>query len=94
MKILGYDYRLIKEATFEKIGAAGRLHSNLQEIQIASNLVPQQVASTVLHEIIEALNYHLQLDLNHNAIMSLEASLYQVLTDNGIDLEPLTRELE
>ncbi len=94
MNILGYMYQLVEDVDSDFIGAFGRKHAKSQIIQIATDLVEQQRVSTVLHEIIEALNYHLELDLAHNSIMALEAGLYQVLTGNGIDLSPLVKELE
>ena len=93
MQILGYNYKLLKVDEHRKIDAFGRLLHDVLEIQIASNLAQQQLVSTVLHEIIEALNYHLGLGLRHDAIMALESGLYQTLTTNGVDLEPLAREL-
>jgi len=94
MRIIGYDYTLIEDGDTDLIGGCGRLHSKKQVIQIASDLAPQQRCSTVLHEILEAINYHLQLSLGHNVVMSLEAELFGVLTCNGVDLQPLTRELD
>lgn len=93
MKILGYNYTLAW-ANHAEIGSAGRLCGNTQKLEISEGLHPDQIASTVLHEIIEALNYHLELGVEHSTIMSLEAGLYQVLVDNGIDVSPLTVELK
>jgi len=89
MKILGYDYTMEIGSDENMRGNLGLHILNSQKIWIASNLCPQQNRSTILHEIIEALNYHLELGLEHNVIMSLESGLYQVLTDNGVDLAPL-----
>lgn len=94
MNILGYKYRLIEDGNEDFIGASGRGHIARQVIQIAEGLVEQQRVTTVLHEIIEALNYHLELELEHNKIMSLEAGLYQVLSENGVDLSPLVADIE
>lgn len=94
LKILGYKYRVVEAGHSDIIGAFGRNHVSRQLVQIASNLVDQQRESTILHEIIEAISYHLELGLSHAVIMSLEASLYQVLTDNGIDLSPLSKLIE
>ena len=38
--------------------------------------------STLFHEIIEALNYQLELKLEHHQIQSLEAGLFSILTKN------------
>ena len=67
----------------------GRFHAKSQSIQIANDINQQQDESTMIHEAIEAINYHLGLELEHKDITALEAALYQVLTDNGVDLAPL-----
>ena len=89
MKILGYNYEVIIKEGSSYIDAFGKLNAKELQIQIAADLVPAQITSTLLHEIIEALNYHLQLELPHRTIMSLESGLYQTLTDNGVDLSVL-----
>ena len=94
MKILGYHYTIVEDGDSDHIGAFGRSHAKTLTIQIAEGLTPQQRESTVLHEIIEALNYALGLKLEHQAITSLEAGLYQVLTDHGINLTLLTQEID
>jgi len=93
MKILGYDYNLVYGNHEELLGVCGIHHATIQKIFIASYLCEQQKISTVLHEIIEALNYHLDLNIEHRSIMSLEAALMQVLTDSGVDLSPITKEI-
>jgi hypothetical protein len=91
MKILGYDYTIDIEKTGEEISGAGKFISSTQKIQLSSDLCDQQLKSTLLHEILEALNYHLELKLEHTTIMGLEVGLYQTLVDNGIDLSPLLK---
>jgi hypothetical protein len=91
IKILGYYYDVIYSPPTEKGGMdePGRSHI-LKQIIILDPLVNIQAQqSTLLHEILEALNYHLALKLEHQSIMSLEAGLYQVLNDNGVNLSPL-----
>lgn len=89
MKIFGYNYTIVEDGDSDLIGAWGRFHGKTQVLQIATGLTAQQRESTILHEVIEAANYHLELDLKHSTRMSLETALYQVLTDNGVDLSPL-----
>ena len=93
MIILGYDYQVVEDGNSDMIGASGRCHVDKQVLQIASGLSEQQRQSTVLHEIIEAINYHLELEMEHNVRMGLEAALFQVLTANGVDLSPLTKDV-
>ena len=88
VKILGYTYR-VEVVDSDAMDAMGRFQSRRQRLQIADDLAGDELLSTLLHEVIEALNYHLALDLPHNAIMQLEAGLYQVLADNGVNLAPL-----
>ena len=76
-------------ATVEEIDASARLLTRKQVIQLASDLAEENAISTLLHEILEALNFHLALKLEHKIIMALEAGLFQVLVDNGVDLSPL-----
>ena len=94
MKISGYDYELVEDGNEDMIGAFGRYHARRQILQIAEDLTQQQRESTVLHEILEALSYHFNLSLTNKVIMPLEAGLYQVLTDIGMDLSLLTKELD
>ena len=94
MNILGYDYTVVEDGDSDMIGAYGRYHGKNQVLQIASGLTEQQRVSTVLHEILEAINFHLQLKLEHNVIMSLETAVFQALTANGIDLSLLTKEID
>lgn len=90
MKILGYKYTIDQSKDMDSIGGAfGQFHARTQTIQLANDADLQQVQSTLLHEIIEAINYHLQLKLEHPQIMGLEAGLYQVLVDNGVNLSVL-----
>lgn len=86
MKILGYNYALVTDTDMEALGS---MHSRSQRLKLATDMHPDQQLSTLLHEIIEALNYHLDLGIQHQTIMALEAGLYQVLADNGVDLSPL-----
>ena len=88
VKILGYTYQ-VETVDSDAMDAMGRFQSRRQRIQIADDLAGDELLSTLLHEVIEALNYHLALNLRHAAIMALEAGLFQVLTENGVDLSPL-----
>lgn len=89
LKILGYEYAVERREDVHAMDAFGKMNAKAQTIPIASDLAEEQAISTILHEIIEALNYHLDLKLKHDTIMRLESGLYQVLTDNGVDLAKL-----
>lgn len=95
IKILGYDYEIKYSPEPEDGGAkeAGRMFSGKQIIIIDKYQCKQSQESTLLHEIIEALNYHLELELDHQTVASLEAGLYAVLKDNKIDISGLLKEI-
>jgi hypothetical protein len=93
MKIIGYEYDLELDKTIEQIGQnAGLINFDDMKINIASDLNPNVKASVLIHEVIEAINYHLELDLKHPQIMALEVGFHQVLSENGVDLSPLLKE--
>jgi hypothetical protein len=58
-------------------------------ISVANDLGDDQMRSTMLHEILEVLDYSLDLQLEHDTICQIEAGLYAVLKTNGVDLGPL-----
>jgi hypothetical protein len=86
LKILGYKYVIDYSNSVNDINTFGLFSSLDQKISIGNNLLEDQRASTVLHEVMEALNFHLNLDMEHHALTSLEAGLYTVLKENGVDL--------
>ena len=90
LKIFGCEYRVER---YEDLTSMGRCWSKKQLIQIESGLSKSHEYSTMIHEILEAINWHLQIGLDNKDISQLETGLYQVLIDNGVDLSPLLEEL-
>ena len=85
LKILGYDYTVGSFSAKESNATnCGFCVFSEQHIGIDQDLSPDMKNSTLLHEIIEALNFHLELKLEHSAITALEGGLYQVLKDNKL----------
>lgn len=93
MKIYGYEYTVKRNETIDDMEAFGDFRAKNQTIRIASDLCAEQALSTLLHEILEAINYHNQLKLEHSAIMVLEVGIYETLKANGVDLRPLLERL-
>jgi hypothetical protein len=93
IKILGYDYEIIPSPAQEAGGMkeAGRLFCSKQKIPLDMSACQQAQESTLLHEIFEALNYHFDLELTHEAISTLETGFYAILKDNGVDLSVLLK---
>jgi len=84
VKIGGYTYDIEIDKTLAlKSGYQGTQCSNTLEIKIDGGIAQQNKESTLIHEIIEAINYHYELKLEHTVISTLESALYQVITDNS-----------
>jgi len=83
LKILGHSYDVILIDDNETSGF-GSLNPNTNTIRLNKNKTQSQIESTLLHEIIEALDHNLELKLEHRQISALEAGLYQVLRDNKL----------
>ena len=95
IKILGHGYTVdLSQRLDEMRGNVGVCDLDYLTIKIAND-APQDVKeSTLLHELIEAINYHLELKLKHKQIMGLEVGLYQIFSENGINLGKVLEERE
>ena len=90
VRILGIDYKIEYCDPRKMTGAdmVGNIDNHACKITINNDLNSSPHAgSVVLHEIIEALEYRLELNLAHEKITQLEAGLIQVIRDNP-DLLP------
>ena len=90
MKILGHNIDIVRDMTTDEMaGAIGRWVPTVMQIQVACDSCSEQRDTTLLHEVIEAINSMLKLELNEQQIMGMEASLYAIFKDNGVDLSGL-----
>lgn len=64
------------------ISNMGEYRSGKQEIKIYKDNCSSQQEETLLHEIIECINYHYELKLSHWKIQVIGTVLYQVIKDN------------
>lgn len=88
MKILGFHYDLVLREDKDDFGKMDIMNGTMFIDTQASEQIQQ---STVLHEALHALDTHLSLRLGHNRIRLLEAGLFALLRDNGVDLSPLLK---
>lgn len=86
MKILGYDYKVTPVANMGEHGCLGLFVPKVSELSFDCTMDQQGKESTVLHEIIEALSWHLGLEMTEAQIRGIEAGLYGTLTGAGVDL--------
>jgi len=88
--ILGYEYQLDVTNTLEEMnGNVGYIDLDRGIIQIASDAGFDMKVSTLLHEIMEAINYHLEAGLTEQQIKIMEVGLYQTLTLSKVNLSAL-----
>ena len=85
IKIGGHEIKIVEIIDLDNLDNVGRWVKTKNEIQIEKNQSQSQKESTLLHEIIEAINDLYELDLNkdYHKITTLETALYQVLKDNN-----------
>lgn len=88
IKILGFDYKVkICDPNGLNDALDGEKNNEKLTITIKNN---KTKISTLIHEILEALNDDLALGLQHDVIDELEAGLRQVFLDNGfLNLEKI-----
>jgi len=83
IRILGLDYKIELYGERAGIHDAGQVLLGQAVIQLSESINnPDHLKSVLIHEIIEALNYRLELKLDHNVITSLEAGFFQIIQDN------------
>lgn len=96
IRILGIDYRIKYCDQRKQSGAisVGNVDNQACQITIDSylNSTPH-AGSVLLHEIIEALDYRLELNFEHEKITQLEAGLIQVIRDNPELLTELVKDV-
>lgn len=95
MDILGYTYRVDKDKTILQLGEkAGVCYTRDQKISLASDQPSDSLISTFIHEIIEALDYHLELKLKHSQLCAIEVGIFSTLQKAGVDFSPLLNQIE
>ena len=83
VKILGQIYSFGEDKNMGRDSKCiGTSCGNSIDIKIDSTLPMCAKQTTLIHEIIEQLDYLLELNLEHNKIQSLEAGLFAVIIDN------------
>lgn len=86
VKILGHEYKVILKENYiaESGGNTGQCNNYTNTITIAGCLPESGRNEVLIHEVLEAVNYRLELGLEHHKLCVLGEVLYQVLKDNKI----------
>ena len=86
LKIGGYLYTVEMRERDKNDGSnnPGASFCRYQKIFIEKNAHKEQQESSLIHEILETIDYHYQLKMDHDKLSVLETALYQVLKDNKL----------
>jgi hypothetical protein len=94
INILGYRYTIDLTNKLEDMkGNVGYCNFDKQTLQVANDVAVDTINSTLLHEIFEAINFHLEIGLNEAQIKQFEVGLHQVLKDAGVPIDRLASQL-
>jgi hypothetical protein len=89
LKILGHNYTVKIDPVSARLAhnTSGTCCTATQEIEIDSNAPESSQAETLLHEIFEAIKYHLDMGdaLKHNTLSQISECLFCVMRDNGLN---------
>ena len=81
LNILGYPYKLDMSKELKDMGGnVGYCHFDKLTLDIAKDVPVDVFNSTLLHEIIEAINYHLEIELTEAQIKQLETGLHPLVS--------------
>ena len=88
LKVLGHEYKVtIDDKVRRHHSTSGTCCINTNEIDLEAGGPESKQAETFLHEIFEAIKYHLDLgdDLEHRTLSQLSKVLFAVIRDNDLD---------
>lgn len=85
LKIMGHEYKVKHcKDLIKKNNAIGYINFNKTTIWISTEISESRKRESILHEIIEALNCHMDLKLKHSVIVRIAEGMLVVLRDNGL----------
>lgn len=87
IKIGGKDFKVeLKDNLRRENGqvSCGQCNASEQIITINPGFPQQTQESTLLHEILEAIDHMYELEMPHRVVCVLEETLYQVIRDNKL----------
>lgn len=83
IKILGHEYDVaFDDLPLKENNQSGYFASASSRIHIDNTQSQSRQQECFLHEVIEAINYHLELKLEHPQISALSEALYCVMKEN------------
>jgi hypothetical protein len=87
VKVSGHKYRVIPtDGLLDLYELLGQIRHYDHEIDIDDTIGTSDYVSTVIHEVMEAINRRYGMDLNHSVITVLEVGFFQFLRDNPVQI--------
>jgi hypothetical protein len=85
LKISGHIFEVRPMSEIDKADSMGCVNTAHTAIVIDMGVAESQLASTLIHELIEIINNINNIGLSHNQICTLESGLFQAIRDNKLD---------
>jgi hypothetical protein len=83
LRIIGFDYRVIEDPDLTKKQDSMACHiGNTLQIIIDEGFSDPHKKEALIHELLESLNYLLELGLPHNIITGISQGLFAIVNDN------------
>ena len=84
VRIGPFDYKYKEINTFASCGVVGECSFYTLEITVLESLPKGKKLEALIHEIVEGINEHNELNLDHHVIQTVSNNLTQVLLDNDV----------
>jgi len=85
--ILGQEFAIKYKRDKKKRDYIGKCFPNANKIYLVKDLSQDKLEETFIHEIIEAINFNLELKLKHRQITALAVAIYTVFKENNLQFK-------
>ncbi len=83
LKILCHEYDVtLDPSLLEECNDYGLMYAADTTVRIESSLSESVTKEVIMHEILEAVNFHLELGLKHRQLTAVATAMLQVMQDN------------
>ena len=84
LKLFGHEYKVEYVDDWQDPLGCAKFDGQQLLIRIDNNMPKSRREEALLHEIMEAINYHLEIELEHNKLCAISEVLYGILKTNGM----------
>ena len=84
LHILGHTYNVRPHQQLASDdGTPAQVNKRTQEIRYDPSFTSSNIQESIIHEMFEAINYHLEIGLEHKQITALSEAIFDTLKRNG-----------